>query len=149
MAALKEFSPFYHYETTPNILWFLPSNRTLLIWKHNLIWTTVKPLADLVEAQHDSVAALGTFLVACLSRTNRETAKLFLEGVVKGLQYACSGHRGKLARDFAAFALENLGICPVDSPQSSGTPINAGLPIEECSSDLYPILSPLGLSWFL
>jgi hypothetical protein len=47
---------------------------------HNLVWTTLKPLVDLLEAEHEAVNELGCFLIACLSRTNQQTSKLFHEG---------------------------------------------------------------------
>lgn len=47
---------------------------------HYLVWTTLKPLIDLLETKHEEVNELGCFLIACLSRSNQQTAKLFHEG---------------------------------------------------------------------
>ncbi len=47
---------------------------------HNLVWTTLSPLISLLDAKRSEVNELGCFLIACLSRTNQQTSKLFLEG---------------------------------------------------------------------
>jgi hypothetical protein len=61
---------------------------------HNLVWTTLKPLVDLLEAEHEAVNELGCFLIACLSRTNQQTSKLFHEGTPTPITTAiCVGLR--------------------------------------------------------
>jgi len=47
---------------------------------HNLVWTTLKPIINLLKASYDEVKLLACFLIACLSRSNQHTTKLFHEG---------------------------------------------------------------------
>jgi hypothetical protein len=114
---------------------------------HNLVWTTLKPLVDLLEAEHEEVNELGCFLVACLSRTNQQTSKLFHEGTnnapsfprtcvdfaarslflslrpgaVATLERLALRRDQPTVRQLARIALTNLGV-NVNEPQPSPQP---------------------------
>ncbi len=110
---------------------------------HNLVWTTLSPLISLLDAKRSEVNELGCFLIACLSRTNQQTSKLFLEGrkmiyvvykmltcgrvplyigAVPYLQKFALSQDQPTSKRLAIFALSNLGIhVPASDYSSSST----------------------------
>eukprot|EP00727_Mastigamoeba_balamuthi_P004217 m51a1_g13793 hypothetical protein (421) ;mRNA; f:342637-344018 len=80
-----------------------------------LVWTTLRPLVDLLASQHGPARELGCFLVACMARAGAEAPKLFMEGAVDALKGLARDADPAQARAVALAkeALGHLGIqCP-------------------------------------
>eukprot|EP01105_Mastigella_eilhardi_P014649 TRINITY_DN3332_c0_g1_i1.p1 TRINITY_DN3332_c0_g1~~TRINITY_DN3332_c0_g1_i1.p1 ORF type:complete len:511 (-),score=153.27 TRINITY_DN3332_c0_g1_i1:26-1345(-) len=91
---------------------------------HNLVWTSISPLVQLLRSAQQETRELGAFLCACTSRTNEMTSKLFLEGAVGELRCVWRREAGATveAAEMSAFALNNLGLLKKGAPQPPQQP---------------------------
>jgi len=112
-----------------------------LKFKNPFVWTTVKPLVDLLECEFDSVKLLGTFLAVVTAKAKASTTNLFMEGAVKILKDIFKNYPDHSAiSKFALLALHELGITP--GPQH---PPHHFL---ETNQDISSWLESIGLSEF-
>jgi hypothetical protein len=92
-----------------------------LTFPHKFVWTTVKPLKDLLECEHEPVKLLGTFLALVTIKAQAATATLFMEGAIKLLKdIALSAPDHTAISNFSITALKELGITITKSqPQTT------------------------------
>eukprot|EP01124_Arcella_intermedia_P024555 TRINITY_DN4162_c0_g2_i1.p2 TRINITY_DN4162_c0_g2~~TRINITY_DN4162_c0_g2_i1.p2 ORF type:complete len:488 (-),score=101.56 TRINITY_DN4162_c0_g2_i1:1449-2912(-) len=94
----------------------LPINEFLklkdpLKFQNPFVWTTVKPLIDLLECPYESVKLLGTFFAVVTVKAKQATATLFMEGAVKLLKdIAESSPDYSPLSNYSILALKELGI---------------------------------------
>jgi len=90
-----------------------------LTFQNPFVWTTVKPLVDLLESDYESVKLLGTFLAVVTTKSKTSISTLFLEGAVKILTNISKTYPNYSAiSKFSLLALHELGITP-EIPQNN------------------------------